>query len=216
MDTVNAAKPVRLRVLVADGRRARLEEVASAVASLGHEVISREADLSDIGPITAAEDPDVALVIVGEDARQALATIGNIVQTATCPVIAILDIQDRRFVNEAAKRGLFAYITEAQDAEGLQSSIDIVLRRFAEYHALEGAFGRRAVTERAKGILMERHGIDEQAAFELLRAHARSTNRKIVDVAQAIVSSRPLLPRSSEGGHTAGASSDPPGPSPIE
>ena len=44
----------------------------------------------------------------------------------------------------------------------MQSAIDIVLRRFAEYHDLEGAFARTAVTERAKGILMERHGIDEQ------------------------------------------------------
>ena len=52
--------------------------------------------------------------------------------------------------------------------------IDMVLRRFAEYHDLEGAFGRRAVTERAKGILMERHSIGEDAAFDLLRAHSRS------------------------------------------
>ena len=57
-----------------------------------------------------------------------------------------------------------------------------MLRRFAEYHDLEGAFGRRAITERAKGILMERHSIDEAAAFELLREHSRSANRKLVDI----------------------------------
>jgi response regulator NasT len=61
----------------------------------------------------------------------------------------------------------------ASDAQEMQSVIDIVLRRFAEYHALDGAFGRRALTERAKGILMERHSIDEQAAFEMLRSSAR-------------------------------------------
>lgn len=43
-------------------------------------------------------------------------------------------------------------------------SLDIVLRRFAEYHDLEGAFGRRAITERAKGILMERHSVDDATA----------------------------------------------------
>ena len=68
-----------------------------------------------------------------------------------------------------------------------QSSIDIVLRRFAEYHDLEGAFGRRAITERAKGILMERHSVDEAAAFEMLREHSRSTNSKLVDIASAVV-----------------------------
>jgi response regulator NasT len=76
----------------------------------------------------------------------------------------------------------------------MQSAIDIVLKRFAEYHALEGAFGRRAVTERAKGILMERHNIDEQAAFDILRDQARRTHRKLVDIADAVVASRSMLP----------------------
>jgi hypothetical protein len=76
----------------------------------------------------------------------------------------------------------------------MQSAIDIVLRRFAEYHALEGAFGRRAITERAKGILMERHDIGEQAACNMLRDEARRSNRKLVDVAESVVSVRSLLP----------------------
>jgi AmiR/NasT family two-component response regulator len=67
-----------------------------------------------------------------------------------------------------------------------QSSIDIVLRRFAEYHDLEGAFGRRAVTERAKGILMERHSVDEAVAFDMLLEHSRSTNHKLVDILSAV------------------------------
>src|SRR5918999_6182302 len=88
----------------------------------------------------------------------------------------------------------FAYITDA-DANDWQSSIDIVLRRSTEYHDLEGAFGRRAITERAKGILMERHSIDEPEAFALLREHARSTNGKLVDVASAVVDAHRLLPK---------------------
>jgi hypothetical protein len=53
-----------------------------------------------------------------------------------------------------------------------------VLRRFAEYHDLEGAFGRRALTERAKGILMERHAIDEESAFAMLREQSRAANQQ--------------------------------------
>jgi hypothetical protein len=81
--------------------------------------------------------------------------IDQTVRAAACPVIAILETDDRDFINEAAKRGAFAYIANG-DAEQLQSSIDIVLRRFAEFQNLEGAFARRALIERAKGILMER------------------------------------------------------------
>jgi response regulator NasT len=109
-------------------------------------------------------------------------------------VIVLLHAPDPAFVKEASKRGVFAYITDA-DAMDWQSSIDIVLRRFAEYHDLEGAFGRRAITERAKGILMERHTVDEQAAFAMLRDHSRSVNRRLVDVAAAVVDGHALLPK---------------------
>ena len=159
----------RLRVLVTDGPGMRLEQVTHTVAGLGHDVIARESSLPEVARITATERPDVALVIVHEGNTKGLEMIDRIVHEAACPVIAVLDVQDRTFVQEAAKRGIFAYIAHGDDPQEMQSAIDIVLRRFAENHNHEGAFGRRAVTERAKGSLMERHGIDEQAAFNMLR-----------------------------------------------
>jgi AmiR/NasT family two-component response regulator len=183
-----------LRVLIANERRDRLALVAPIVAALGHEVIAREIEVNDVGAVTARERPDVALVGLGESSDHALTLIEKIVRESACPVIVLLHAPDPDFVKEASKRGVFAYITDA-DAMDWQSSIDIVLRRFAEYHDLEGAFGRRAVTERAKGILMERHTVDEQAAFAMLRDHSRSVNRRLVDVASAVVDGHALLPK---------------------
>jgi AmiR/NasT family two-component response regulator len=183
-----------LRVLVTDGPGVRLDEVTRTVAGLGHDVIARESSLPDVARLTAIERPDVALVIVHEGTVKALQLIDRIVHEAACPVIAVLDVQDRGFINEAAKRGIFAYIADGHDPEEMQSAIDIVLRRFAEYHDLEGAFGRRAITERAKGILMERHDVDEAVAFNMLRDQARRTHRKVIDVADAVVTSRSMLP----------------------
>jgi AmiR/NasT family two-component response regulator len=191
---MDAESTPRLRVLVSDGPGVRLDEVTLTVAELGHDVIARESSLPDVARITATERPDVAVVIVHEGTAKALQLIDRIVHEAACPVIAVLDVQDRDFINEAAKRGIFAYIANGHDPQEMQSAIDIVLKRFAEYHALEGAFGRRAVTERAKGILMERHNIDEQAAFDILRDQARRTHRKLVDIADAVVASRSMLP----------------------
>ncbi|MBA3260898.1 MAG: ANTAR domain-containing protein [Thermoleophilaceae bacterium] len=189
-----------LRVLIANERRDRLALVAPIVASLGHEVIAREIEVNDVGAVTATERPDVALVGLGESSDHALTLIEKIVQESACPVIVLIHEPDPDFVKEASKRGIFAYITDA-DALDWQSSIDIVLRRFAEYHDLEGAFGRRALTERAKGILMERHLVDEATAFKMLRDQSRSANRKLVDIASAVVDGHPLLPK--------GASSEP-------
>ena len=192
---------LRLRVLVSDGPGVRLDEVTQTVAALGHDVIARESSLPDVARITSTERPDVALVIVHEANAKALQLIDRIVHEAACPVIAIIDVEDRDFINEAAKRGIFAYIADGHDPQEMQSAIDIVLRRFAEYHNLEGAFARRALIERAKGILMERHDIDEKSAFDMLRAEARRTHRKVVDLADVVISGRPLLP----GGPTTGA-----------
>jgi AmiR/NasT family two-component response regulator len=188
-----AARP--LRVLLANERAEHLEQTALVVARLGHIVTARETDIAAVAGLTEIGIFDVAIVSVGEDTAHALDLIGRIVRESNCPVIAILDVEDAAFIHQAAKRGVFAYITtsEARDDQ-LASSIDVVLARFAEFHDLEGAFGRRAITERAKGVLMERHGIDEDLAFLLLRDQSRTTNQKLIDVAQAVLDARALLP----------------------
>ncbi len=183
-----------LRVLIANERKDRLALFASAVVALGHEVIAREIEVGDVAAVTARERPDVALVGLGQSSQHALELIDQIVREAACPVIVLIHARNPEFIREASKRGVFAYLTDA-DVDDWQSSIDIVLRRFAEYHDLQGAFGRRALIERAKGILMERHSIDEQQAYELLREHSRINNRKLVDLATAIVDGHRLLPR---------------------
>ena len=181
-----------LRVLIANERRDRLELLAQVVAGLGHEVIAREIDVSEVGPVTAKEQPDVALVGLGLSSEHALELIGEIVREASCPVIALLAARDPAYVHEAAKRGVFAYIVDATPEE-LQSAIDITLQRFAEYHSLQGAFGRRAAIEQAKGILMARHSINSDRAFEMLRDHSQHNGRKLADVAAAVVERHLLL-----------------------
>jgi AmiR/NasT family two-component response regulator len=186
-----------LRVLIANERKDRLALVAQVVASLGHEVIAREIEVEDVGEVTARERPDVALVGLGESSEHALDLIDKIVREAACPVIVLLHARDPEFIKEASKRGVFAHIND-DEVDDWQGSIEIVLRRFAEYHDLEGAFGRRALIERAKGILMERHSVDDVSAFAMLREQSRLSNRKLIDLAAAVVDGHRLLPRDPE------------------
>ncbi len=181
-----------LRVLIANERRERLELLAQVVTGLGHDVIAREIYVKEVGVVTARERPDVALVGLGLSSEHALDLIAEIVREASCPVIAVLTAKNPAYVHEAAKRGVFAYIVEDTPDE-LQSALDITLQRFAEYHNLQGAFGRRAMIEQAKGILMARHAVNADRAFEMLRDHSQHNGRKLVDVAEAIVESHLLL-----------------------
>jgi len=181
-----------LRVLIADERQDRLKVLADLVARLGHEVIASEIEIKKAGAATARERPDVALVVLGTSSEHALELIGEIVHEAACPVIALLSEKDPAYVREAAKRGVFAYIVDT-DSEELQSAIEITLQRFSEFDNLQGAFGRRAVIEQAKGILMASHMIDQEKAFEMLRSHSQDNGRKLIDVAEAVVESHLLL-----------------------
>ena len=181
-----------LRILIANERPERLAVITEILTKMGHVVVAAGVEVEQIGETTRREHPDVALVALGESGDHALDLISKIVHEAACPVIALLRTKDPGFVDEAGTRGVFAHITDG-DSEQLQSTLDIVLKRFAEYHNLEGAFARRATIERAKGILMATHSIDEQQAFELLRKHSQQSGQRLLDLAEAITQSHRLL-----------------------
>jgi AmiR/NasT family two-component response regulator len=182
----------RLRILIANERVDGFGPLAKIVAGLGHEVIAREVDVREVASVTAQEQPDVALVGLGLSSEHALDLISEIVREASCPVIALLSTDNPDYVREAAKRGVFAYIVDTTPQE-LQSAIDITLQRFSQYQNLQGAFGRRALIEQAKGILMARHATNADKAFEMLRAHSQHNGNKLADVAAAVVDSHELL-----------------------
>jgi AmiR/NasT family two-component response regulator len=181
-----------LRILIANERTDRLELLGGVVASLGHEVVARVVDVRQVGAVTAREHPDVALVGLGLSSDHALELISEIVHEAFCPVIALLTAKDPAYVREAAKRGVFAYIVDTTPDE-LQSAIDVTLQRFNEYHNLQGAFCRRALIEQAKGILMARHGVNADRAFDMLREHSQRNGHKVADLSAALIESNQLL-----------------------
>jgi AmiR/NasT family two-component response regulator len=184
----------RLQVLIVNERDDHLENITALVEALGHEIVGRGLDLGDVGPLSRSTGADVALVGLGLDNEHALQEISEIVQEAACPVITLLDVKDPRYVLQAAQRGVFAYVVlDGDEAGELQSALDITLRRFAEFQNLQGAFGRRAIIEQAKGILMERNRIDADAAFAVLKSHSQQSGQRLNDVAQAITQSHLLF-----------------------
>ncbi len=179
-------EPRHLRILIADERRKYLDTVGAAVDGLGHEVIASEVATSEVGRSTVEHRPDLAIVALHEDTRHALELITEIVDEATCPVIALADDANRDFVAEAAERGVFAYIDSTRQTE-LQGAIDVAVQRYRQYRRLLGAFERRARIERAKGVLMERHSIGGQEAFDRIRSEARSSRRKLIEVVDELI-----------------------------
>jgi len=196
----------RLKVLLADEDEAALARTAELVRELGHEPTELTVRVDEIADAIARDDPDLSLVVVHQDDEHALELIEEIGEFSNGPVVAVLTEEDPEFVARAARRGIHSYARQ-ETQTSMQSAIEIALRRWEErrdlrddLQRLRSALERRAVIERAKGILMERHGIGEAEAFQRLREHARANNRTVVDVSASVLEGHALLPKAGSGG----------------
>ena len=198
---VGTRHETNLTVLLADEDEDALRHLGQVLQKLGHDVTPFAVSVQEASELIGREDPDLTIVVFHQDDDHALALIAEAVETASGPVIAQLRGRDDvDFVARAAERGISAYV-ESDDPQQVQAAIEVTIRRYREaarlnekVAQLENALERRAVIERAKGILMERHGVDDKDAFARMRDHARAHNRRVVEVAQAVVDGHALLP----------------------
>ena len=175
-------------------------------------MVARSITVSEVAATTARELPDVALVGLGESSEHALGLVTEIVRESYCPVIAILTDLDEVWVNEAAQRGVYAYILDGHPNE-LQSAIDVTLSRFADAQSLQSSIERRnAESARQKEIMnaRQRHALElhegvvqglvaAQLAHDLGRnEESRAALISTLERAKAVVS-RSLQELSEEG-----------------
>ncbi len=189
-----------VRVLLADEDKQELAALAELVEQLGHDVIARAVTVDEIQTVCAEEAPAVAVVKLHNDDDHALRLIEELADGHECPVLATMEVRDEQFLERAAEKGIFAYVRPLT-SERIGGAIEAALWHHHNKRSLsqqvmqlERALQQRSVIEQAKGILMERHSLDEQRAFELMRDFARANNRKVVRVAASITESRGLLP----------------------
>jgi AmiR/NasT family two-component response regulator len=191
-----------IRILLANEREEDLRALGDVLDGLGHEVMPFAVSVEEAIELIAREDPDLAFVVLDGDDEHGLALISETVEYASGPVlVTVREAESPRTVARAADMGIAGYV-DSWEPEDVQGAIEVALRRHREesrlnekVSQLESALERRAVIERAKGILMERHSVDDRRAFELLRDHARSGGRRVVDVAQSVLDGHALLPK---------------------
>ena len=189
-----------LRILASDEDEETLRATDEILTGLGHTVVAHAVSVAEAAEQIAREDPDLAVVVVHDDDEHALDLVEEMSEFARGPVIALLGTHDSDFVREAAERGIDAF-ARPRFLDEVQGAIELAMRRHADVRRLseqveqlESALERRATIERAKGIIMERHGIDERQAFELLRQQARRSSRRVIELAHAVADGHALLP----------------------
>jgi AmiR/NasT family two-component response regulator len=189
-----------LRILAADEDEATLRATDELLRGIGHTVTAHAVNVKQAADLITQEDPDLSVVVVHDDDDHALDLIEEIGAYARGPLIVLLGAHDSDFLRNAAERGIDAF-ARPQFAGEVQGAIELAMKRHAEVtrlteqvEQLESALERRGTIERAKGILMERHGVDDRQAFELLRQQARRSSRRVIELAHAVADGHSLLP----------------------
>jgi AmiR/NasT family two-component response regulator len=197
---VDDTNTTALRVLAADEDEATLRATDELLSGIGHTVTAHAVNVKQAAELIAQEDPDISVVVVHADDDHALDLIEEISEYARGPLIVLLGAHDSDFLRNAAERGIDAF-ARPQFAGEVQGAIELAMKRHAEVtrlteqvEQLESALERRGTIERAKGILMERHGVDDRQAFELLRQQARRSSRRVIELAHAVADGHSLLP----------------------
>ena len=182
-----------LRVLVANEDRTRLEAIVAVAERIGQVVVAREVEVSEVAERAREVHPDLAVVGLHEGhTEHALGMIEEIIGEGICPVVAVVEDSEPEFVTNAARSGIFAFVDSLTE-DAFRGAFDIAMRRFGQAEELEGALARRAIIERAKGVLMERYGVGEREAFERLRAQSQRTGEKVASICQALLDSHALM-----------------------
>jgi AmiR/NasT family two-component response regulator len=191
-----------LRILLANEREEDLRVLGDVLDGLGHDVTPFAVSVAEAIELIAREDPDVAFVVIDDDDEHGLALISETVEFASGPVlVSVRQAKDPGVIARAADMGITGYV-DSWEPHDVQAAIEVAVRRHREearltekVEQLQTALERRTVIERAKGVLMERHSIGEQEAFQRLREHARASGRRVVDLAQAVLDGHALLPK---------------------
>ena len=144
--------------------------------------------------------PDMIIVDAESQARDALEHVVVATRDARRPIVMFTNDNDTSHVKDAVAAGVSAYIVAGLSSERIRPILDVAMARFQHEQALRQELADtkvelqdRKIIDRAKGILMQRQGLNEQAAYDKLRKTAMDKSLKVVEVAQRMLDVADLL-----------------------
>ena len=183
-----------LRIAVADDEPLMRRWYESTLAKLGHQVVVSASNGEEVVQQCRREKPDLLISDIEMPNMDGLAAAEKIREDVPIPIILVSAHHDAKFVDRALQSHVLAYLVKPIKQPDLETAITLVMRRFHEFRVLEQqaesltkTLQDRKLIERAKGILMQRVGLDEPAAFKRLQKISQDKNQKLVDAARTII-----------------------------
>ncbi len=189
-----------LKIVVVEADRDRALAIVDTLKDEGWNSVTVLGDATGLARKIAALDPDLVLIDLADPSRDALEQVSLASSADARAVAMFVDRSDDEMTYAAMAAGLSAYVVGAPEPERIKSVLKTAIARFQvtsqmrrELQVAKQALEDRKTIDRAKGLVMRAKGVSEEEAYGLMRKTAMSQNRKVIDVAQALLTASDLL-----------------------
>jgi response regulator NasT len=191
---------VALKIVIVDESPLRAAILEDGLQEAGYVNVVRIADTGNLLSRIYAIDPDVILIDLENPSRDVLEQMFQVSRVVKRPVAMFVDQSDTASIQASVDAGVSAYIVDGLKKERVTSILDLCISRFNAFSRLQtelaetkSALEDRKVIDRAKGILMKARDMSEDGAYALLRKTAMNENRKVVEVAQSVITAAEMF-----------------------
>ncbi len=189
-----------LRALIAEDEQLTRTIIRDRLEKLGHIVVAEAADGQQAVELTRLHKPDVVIMDIKMPVLDGIEAARMILDDVPCAILFLSSFNEQELVEQASATGALAYLMKPFRKEDLAPAIEMAIARFKQIQAqrkeiddLKDTLETRKLIERAKGILMDRHGMSEEEAFKRIHFQARNQNKKMREIAQSIVTAADLI-----------------------
>lgn len=189
-----------LSILIIDENRIRAAIIEAGLRDAGHERVTVLHEINEVARKIETIAPDVVVIDLENPNRDRLEHFFSLSRALERPIAMFVDRSDGAEIESAVAAGVSAYVVDGLRKERVKPILDMAISRFNAFARLKrelqdarSELEDRKVIDQAKGILMRQRGLDEAAAYALLRKTAMNQNRKLVDVAQSLLTAASLL-----------------------
>ena len=189
-----------LHILLIDQNVMRASVVEQGLREAGYSDVTVVRDMENLLRRIVDEDPDVIFIDLGNPSRDVLEQMFQVSRCVRRPIAMFVDRSDRDMIKAAVDAGIGAYVVDGLKKERIKAILDMAVSRFGAFNELRDELDRarqalteRKVIEKAKGILMREKGLTEEAAYGLMRKAAMNESKRVLEIAQAVVTATELL-----------------------
>jgi len=189
-----------MRILLVEDTDRDIGLLRDALAASGHDVASRTEDALDLLAAVRDERPDIVIIDTDSPSRDVLEQLCVVTRDVPRPIVMFTDDGARESIDAALEAGVTTYVVEGLHPNRVRSILEVAQARFAadralreELDTMRGKLASRKLIERAKGVLMESRGLDEEGAYRMLRKLAMDRQTTLATVAQQVIDARKLL-----------------------